>query len=117
MNGLKSKAWGVRSKVWIELDGKPILGEGRMRILRAIERHGSMREAANATGVSYRRLRGAIHDMEKTVGSPLVRSFRGGDMGGGAALLPAAHELMDYYEKVVRGFHEAMDTRFAEIFR
>ncbi len=117
MDGLKSKAWGVRSKVWLALDGKPILGEGRMRILQAIERYGSMLEAANATGVSYRRLRGAIRDMEKSVGRPLVRSYRGGDMGGGATLLPEAYELMGYYEKVVRGFHEAMDVRFEEIFR
>jgi molybdate transport system regulatory protein len=117
MQDIDTKAWSVRSKVWLEYEGKPILGEGRISILRAIQAYGSILQAAKATGVSYRKVRGAIRDMERAVGRPLVQSFRGGEQGGGAELTPVARDLMDSYEKVAVGFHEAMNYRFKEIFR
>jgi len=111
------RSWAIRSKVWLEFEGKPILGEGRMSILDAIHSHGSILQAAKVTGVSYRRVRGAIRDMEHAVGRPLVQSFRGGDQGGGATLTPEAHELLDSYKKIAHGVQEVMDYRFKEIFR
>jgi len=36
------KSIRVRSKVWLEVDGEPLLGDGRYRLLRAVERSGSI---------------------------------------------------------------------------
>jgi molybdate transport system regulatory protein len=112
---LDSKSLAVKSKVWIEVEGKPILGEGRMDMLEAIERHGSILQASKATGVSYRKMRGAIHDMEGALGVVLVQSYRGGDQGGGASLTSEAQRLMSCYRQIAYGFQDAMDTRFQEI--
>jgi molybdate transport system regulatory protein len=112
-----AESWAIRSKVWLEFEGKPIIGEGRISILDAIHSHGSLLQAAKLTGVSYRRVRGAIRDMEHAVGRPLVESFRGGGQGGGAKLTPTAHELMDSYKKIAHGVQDVMDFRFKEIFR
>ena len=113
---LKPKSWALRSKVWLECEGVPILGEGRIAMLQAIERCGSILEASRHTGVSYRRMRGAIREMEEAIGQPLVHSFRGGEEGGGAALTPVALELMKRYKQVANGFQEAVDSRFEQIF-
>jgi molybdate transport system regulatory protein len=112
---LDPKSLAVKSKVWIEVEGKPILGEGRMDMLEAIGRHGSILQASKATGVSYRKMRGAIHDMEGALGVVLVQSYRGGDQGGGASLTSEAQRLMSCYRQIAYGFQDAMDTRFQEI--
>jgi molybdate transport system regulatory protein len=113
----KQKTWGVRSKVWLEFEGKPIMGEGRKEILQAINQFGSILQASRATGISYRRIRGAIREMERIVGSALVRSFRGGEHGGGATLTTEAIELMKCYERVSFGVQKEMDARFEKIFK
>ena len=110
-----TKPLAVRSKVWLEVEGKPIVGEGRVDMLEAIQRHGSILQASKATGVSYRKMRGAIHDMEGALGVALVRSYRGGDHGGGATLTPEAKQLMKCYRQVAYGLQDAMDVRFEEI--
>jgi molybdate transport system regulatory protein len=115
MNQPKTKSLAVRSKVWLEVEGKPIMGEGRMDMLEAIQRHGSILQASKVTGVSYRKMRGAIHDMEGALGVALVRSHRGGDNGGGATLTTEALRLMQCYRQLAVGFQDAMDTRLEEI--
>lgn len=93
------------------------MGEGRKEILEAIDQHGSILQASRETGISYRRIRGAIKDMEHAVGKTLVRSYRGGEQGGGASLTTVAHELMDRYKKISAGIQQEMDLRFESIFK
>lgn len=107
--------WGLRSKLWLECDGKPVMGDGRMEMLRAIQRNGSMKTAAHETGISYRRMRGAVHEMECTLGYPLVNIQRGGDGGGSARLTPAAHRLMALFEKLSTGYQRIADQRFQKL--
>ena len=111
------KRWDVRSKVWLEIKGKPVMGEGRKEILKAIDEHGSILDASRATGISYRRIRGAIREMERAMGSSLVKSYRGGQKGGGAALTPVAHELMRCFERVSAGVQQEMDSRLTDTFK
>lgn len=83
-----------------------------MQMLRAIQRNGSIKLAAEETGISYRRMRGALHEIESTLGYPLVTIQRGGGSGGGAELTAAAHALMDAFEKLSAGFQKTADERF-----
>ena len=109
------KSWELRSKLWLECEGRPVIGDGRMEMLRAIHRNGSIKLAAQETGIAYRRVRGAIHDMEATIGYRLVDIQRGGGGGGGAALTPAALALLDAFEHLYDGFQRAADARFQEM--
>ena len=114
---MKPKIWGIRSKVWLEIEGKPIMGEGRKEILKAIGQYGSMLDASRATGIAYRRIRGAIKEMEQAIGRSLVNSHRGGHNGGGAALTPAAVELIKRFDQVSAGLQQTMDVKFNNIFK
>jgi len=106
-NGLQ---WDVRLKVWFEIDGHPIIGDGRLAMLNSIHQHGSIIDAAREIGVSYRKIRGALRDMEKHMGQPLVRTYRGGGDGGGATLTPLGHRLIEEYTNVRKGFEQEISA-------
>ena len=106
MDVLKEKPFCLKSKMWLELHGRPIMGEGRMLMLQAIKDHCSIMQASRETGISYRRIRGAIHDMETTLGRE----------GGYAELTPEALTLLDAFKALANGFQDASDSRFHNIF-
>jgi molybdate transport system regulatory protein len=112
----ENNEWQIRSKVWLEKNGKTVIGEGRLAILQAIENLGSITEAAKKTGISYRRIRGAIREMETAIGRPLVLAVRGGQFGGGAKLTEDGYEVIHRFEKVMAGSQETVDSRFRDIF-
>lgn len=107
--------WRLCSKLWLECEGKPVIGDGRMEMLRSIHRNGSIKLAAEETGISYRRMRGAIHEMEVTIGYPLVNIQRGGGGGGGARLTQAAHKLIETFKQLSAGFQRKADERFHKL--
>lgn len=113
---LQERNLAVRSKIWLELDGKPFLGQGRVEALQAIERHGSVIEASRELNLSYRRVRGAIREMEQSIGQKLVITKRGGEEGGGASITPLARELLGCYADLQKGVRESIDINFQEIF-
>ena len=115
MGKKKAKQWGFRSKIWLELEGRPVIGEGRMAMLQSIDRNGSIMHASREIGIPYRRMRGAIQDMEKALGRPLVKAHRGGGEGGGACLTSTAHELMSSYNQISDRFQREITMRFGEL--
>lgn len=116
MSDFQKNEWEIRSKVWLVKNGVTVIGEGRLAILEAIDSFGSLTEAAKKTGISYRRIRGAIREMESAIGRPLVRTARGGHHGGGAEITAEGHEMMDRFKRVMEGSHETANSRFRDIF-
>ena len=41
----------VRSKIWVEIDGEPVFGQGREELLRLIHKVNSINAAAKAMGI------------------------------------------------------------------
>lgn len=115
MSDSKNKL-AVRSKVWLELDGKPFIGEGRLDLLRAIDRQGSLIKASQETCIAYRRVRGILREMENRFGSPLVVTRRGGTEGGGAALTESARDIIRLFEYQRQGIKDGVDERFQWVF-
>ena len=106
----------VRSKVWIEVGGWPVLGEGRRALLRAIDEQGSISKAARLRKITYRKAWGQIQAMEKRLGLPLVRKQTGGPGGGGARITPEAREFLDRFERLTSGIQEQVDRQFRRVF-
>ncbi|MFO7712962.1 winged helix-turn-helix domain-containing protein [Desulfosarcina sp.] len=103
----------VKSKVWLEdHQGRIIFGLGRMRILRAIERCGSLNAAAKHLKMSYRAVWGKIKVTEAALGRPLLVKSQGGSTGGGSILTPYAHTLMERYLALSR----LIDTQADHLF-
>ncbi len=107
----------VKSKVWLEVEGEAVLGLGRKMLLEAIQRYGSISQAAREVGISYRKAWGYIHSMEELLDTKLVETRVGGKGGGGTILTAQARDLLARYDKLLKGVNEAIDERFHEIFR
>ena len=116
MNNDIEKRWGLKSKVWFELEGHPVIGQGRLAMLQAIDRYGSILHASQETGISYRKMRGAIRDMETAIGRSLVQARRGGEAGGGAELTRFAHDLLCFFDKFSADLQKEADDRFKVLF-
>jgi len=106
----------IRSKIWLEIDGKCVFSKGRVILLEAVDQYGSINRAAAETGISYRRAWGYIKAMEKRLGMDLVETKTGGNGGGGATLTDDARRFLSRYEALAEGIGEMVDKRFGDIF-
>jgi molybdate transport system regulatory protein len=88
-------------KVWIEYQGKPVLGKGGAQILEQIEKSESISKAAKRLGMSYRYVWSYLQRIEKDLEEPVVETFRGGKLGGGGAKLTRlGKSLLDEYMRL-----------------
>ena len=113
---LKASKVQVRSKVWLEAQGRPVLGPGRQGLLRAVDEQGSISRAARWLKISYRKAWGQLKAMETQLGLPLVRKQTGGQGGGSARLTAEARDLLSKYARLSRGMEEKVDEKFRRIF-
>ena len=87
--------------VWIEYNGKPVLGKGGAQILKAIAKEQSISKAAEKLGMSYRYVWNYLQKIRKAVDPPIVENFKGGKAGGGGAKLTAlGQSLIEEYQRV-----------------
>ncbi len=106
----------IRSKLWVEIDGEPILGSGRRYLLEAIDEFGSINRAARELQISYRKAWSSIKAMEERMGIKLVERKAGGRRGGGASLTEEARAFISKYRLIEEGIQEAVDEKFRSIF-
>ncbi len=104
----------MRAKVWLEVDGEPLIGSGRERLLLAIERCGSLNAAAAELGIPYRKLWAQLQQMEDHAPFPLVERSKGGKGGGSTQLTIEAKELLQRFARLKLGLNELIDEKFAE---
>jgi molybdate transport system regulatory protein len=79
--------------VWLELGGRYAFGLGICEILQAVDRAGSIKEAAADLGKSYRHVWGRVKEAEEALGSPLVEARVGGLGTQRSSLTPEARRL------------------------
>lgn len=106
----------IRSKIWIELDGEPVFGRGRRFLLEAIDKYGSINQAAKEINISYRKAWGYIKAMENRLGIKLIERQTGGKNGGGATLTDDSRDFLRKYEALEQGVREMVDERFRNVF-
>ena len=98
----------LKVKWWLEKDGGLVLGRGRCMLLEAIDRLGSLREAARVCGISYRAAWGKLRASEERLGEPLVETRRG---KRGMTVTPRARRLV----KIFHSIDEELERTIAAI--
>ncbi|HCC68773.1 MAG TPA: ModE family transcriptional regulator [Nitrospiraceae bacterium] len=106
----------IKSKLWIEVDGEPVFGRGRRFLLQAIDKYGSINQAAKEINISYRKAWSYIKAMEERLGIKLVERHAGGKNGGGAKLTDEARGFLKKYEMMEEGIREIVDEKFKTIY-
>jgi len=92
--------------------GKSVMGEGRARLLREIDRTGSLSTAAKNMGMSYRHAWGTVQHMEDILGEKIVASERGGSGRGQSALTEAGKRLLMAFDSRNDLLMKAHDSLF-----
>src|SRR3984893_16950635 len=93
----------VRLTVRIDFGADRALGPGKIRLLEAMGKTGSISRAGRALGMSYRRAWLLIDDMNRCFRAAVVATQPGGVRGGGAALTPFGWELIENYRAMQGG--------------
>lgn len=71
-----------RQKLWLVFPGGTKLGAGRVRLLRLVERHGSLKRAVAEMGMSYRAAWGHLRELEQAAGFAFVERSGPGPRSG-----------------------------------
>jgi molybdate transport system regulatory protein len=90
----------IRLTVRVDFGSGRALGPGKIRLLEAIDRTGSISEAGRSLKMSYRRAWLLVDDMNGCFRDPVVATKPGGAHGGGAELTPLGQELIKKYRLI-----------------
>ena len=93
------------------------VGDGRIKLLEAINRRGSVNLASKEFGLSYPHAWRYIREVEEIFGKKLVNTKTGGEGGGGTELTDFAKELIEEYNKFRKPLNEVIDKQFQETFK
>ncbi|MEM3012524.1 MAG: TOBE domain-containing protein [Candidatus Hadarchaeales archaeon] len=109
-------------RLWLRKGGKAVGGKGKVELLLAIEKEGSLSKAARKLGLSYRHAWGMVRELERELGTELLQRRRGGREGGESLLTEEGRRLVRWYgmlegalKEVVREetFWEALSTKLS----
>ena len=75
------------------------VGPGKVDLLEAIAREGSITSAAKGLGMSYRRAWLLVDTMNRCFRAPVVAAEAGGRRGGGTLLTPVGVEVVRRYRR------------------
>lgn len=88
----------VTKIVFIDDNGIKFFGEGPCRLLRCVEKTGSLRAAAMEMQMAYSKATKILKQAETNLGFPLTARNAGGKDGGGSRLTPEGKHWLRQYE-------------------
>jgi molybdate transport system regulatory protein len=91
------------------------VGPGKVDLLEAIERTGSITAAARELGMSYRRAWLLVDTMNRCFREPVVSAESGGTRGGGTTLTPLGREVVARYRAAERKADAAAQVDLREL--
>ncbi len=101
------------SKVWIEIEGKKVFGDGPFDLLELVDRKGSIRQAAQEVEMSYHQAWEIINMVERNLGLTLIKRQTGGQAGGGSTLTENGKTLVCQY----KSFREEANEKLEQLFQ
>lgn len=100
-------------RVRIRIGDELVLGPGKVELLEAIGRTGSISAAGRELGMSYRRAWLLVDALNRMFPDPLVKASPGGSHGGGAKLTDNGREVAAAYRRVEERARVAMQEEMA----
>lgn len=98
----------LQGKLGVDTAMGAFLGDTRIKLLEAIDVHGSISQAAKAVPLSYKAAWDAIDAMNNLAPEPLVSTATGGKHGGGTALTDYGRRLIAFYRALDEEYQAAV---------
>jgi molybdate transport system regulatory protein len=92
----------ARLKIRIDLGHDALVGPGKVELLETIGKTGSIRSAASAMKMSYRRAWILLRETQMIMGAPVIAAKTGGAHGGGAVLTETGRALVSHFRSIER---------------
>ena len=100
-------------KIWLSTrDDEGIISDKNWKILKAIEKHGSLSAATKELGITYRGAWNELKKIEEILGFALIEKARGGINGGNTTLTREGRNLLRTFDKL----HNKMESFIKEAF-
>src|SRR3954470_16300545 len=90
----------TRLSIRLDLTSGDRIGPGKIALLEAIQKTGSISAAARELGMSYRRGGLPGEQLNKALQQPAVTAAPGGRQGGGAVLTPVGVRVIALYRSI-----------------
>lgn len=90
----------IENRIWITKNGKTFLGQGRIQLLEAIKKEGSISKASSKLGMSYKKAWQLVKSMNVLSEKPVVIKETGGKNGGGTKLTENGEGLIVAYRQL-----------------
>jgi len=94
--------------------GVSVIGDREARLLNAVDRVRSIKDAAAEAGISYRTAWSPIQQLEQALGRPMVVSRAGGPGGGATTLTDECRHLLALYQDLRRRLEEILARAWDE---
>lgn len=101
----------------VDFGNRCSIGVGKIQLLEAIARTGSLSQAARTLKMSYRRAWLLLADLNASFNRPVVETKTGGSGGGGAVLTPFGVRLVERYRKLESGVQPLAKALMTELGR
>jgi molybdate transport system regulatory protein len=105
----------IAYKVWLDNDGKAF-GEGPYRVLKQIDKTGSLHQAAIDLKISYRKAWLIINIVEKKLGFDFLERKIGGLSGGGSNITLSGKAFLKKYEDFRRELEQVLENTYQKHF-
>ena len=93
------------------------IGPGKVALLEAIDRTGSISAAAKALGMSYRRAWDLVDETNRCLIGPAVTTATGGNRGGGTSLTPVGADLVRRYRAAEREAEAVVERNLGSLLK
>jgi len=99
----------------VDFGSRCSVGIGKIQLLEAIDRSGSLSQAARLLKMSYRRAWLLMADLNTSFDQPVVGTTTGGARGGGAVLTPLGSRLVASYRKLESALQPLANRCFSDL--
>jgi molybdate transport system regulatory protein len=99
----------------IRLRNELVLGPGKIQLIQAIDRTGSISAAGRALGMSYRRAWLLVDALNRMFDQPVVRTAPGGAGGGGAQVTDFGRAIAAAYARAEERASAMIREEFAAL--
>lgn len=102
-------------KIWLEKDGRYAFGGGVAQALKAIQKTGSIKQAATLVNQSYRYMWGKVKKTEKALGIILIQTTMGGQNKERTQLTEFAKRIVDPYLRLEITIDKYLNNAFERV--
>ena len=103
----------ARFKLWLSTkDVEGVFGDGKWRLLKAIDAEKSLKAASESLHISYRKAWGDLKKAQDALHITLVEKQRGGSMGGRTALTGQGKRWVGAYTRFRSDIEKAVEKAY-----